>query len=219
MKKRIAVAAAFTGLTTGAAHAQSSVTLYGVVDTGIGYKSSQTALGATSGGHSVVKINNGVWNGSHFRLKGSEDLGGGTLSYSNVQYIPGTGSAFSDQLCSIPAVLCCTLNPPSRGTLQRDIATRGQRRRAESLQPRNTNSSTFRSTTACQSGLASTYRKPINAQMARRLAPTAQVTSSTLRRRLAMAQIARPRRPAVNSRLAQASFTDADCSRGARFGR
>ncbi|NIE83085.1 MULTISPECIES: porin [unclassified Burkholderia] len=78
MNKRIMVAAAtLTGLTAGVAHAQSSVTLYGIVDTGIGWQSSQAALGATAGGKSVVKMVNGIWAGSRFGLKGSEDLGGG----------------------------------------------------------------------------------------------------------------------------------------------
>ncbi|MGF6775371.1 porin [Paraburkholderia sp. GAS334] len=76
MKKAIATSA--LGLVALGAHAQSSVTLYGIVDTGIGYQSSQTSLGSTTGGHSVVKMINGVWAGSRFGLKGSEDLGGGT---------------------------------------------------------------------------------------------------------------------------------------------
>src|SRR6516225_9836357 len=60
------------------ASAQSSVTLYGIVDTGIGYQSSSTTLGSTSGGHSAFKMINGVWAGSRFGLKGAEDLGGNT---------------------------------------------------------------------------------------------------------------------------------------------
>ncbi|MGF6753491.1 porin [Paraburkholderia sp. GAS42] len=76
MKKAIATSA--LGLVALGAHAQSSVTLYGIVDAGIGYQSSQTSLGSTTGGHSVVKMINGVWAGSRFGLKGSEDLGGGT---------------------------------------------------------------------------------------------------------------------------------------------
>ncbi|MDR6384740.1 putative porin [Paraburkholderia caribensis] len=35
---------------------QSSVTLYGIIDTGFGYQSSQTTLVSTSGGHSAVKM-------------------------------------------------------------------------------------------------------------------------------------------------------------------
>jgi predicted porin len=76
MKKALATSA--LGLFALGAHAQSSVTLYGIVDTGIGYQSSSAALGSNSGGRSVVKMNNGIWAGSRFGLKGSEDLGGGT---------------------------------------------------------------------------------------------------------------------------------------------
>ncbi|HEX3636509.1 MAG TPA: porin [Paraburkholderia sp.] len=76
MKKAIATSA--LGLVVLGAHAQSSVTLYGIVDTGIGYQSSSTSLGSTTGGRSVVKMINGIWAGSRFGLKGSEDLGGGT---------------------------------------------------------------------------------------------------------------------------------------------
>ncbi|GAB2901131.1 porin [Paraburkholderia jirisanensis] len=77
MKKALASSA--LGLVALGAHAQSSVTLYGIVDTGIGYQSSQVStLGATSGGRSAVKMVNGVWAGSRFGFKGAEDLGGGT---------------------------------------------------------------------------------------------------------------------------------------------
>jgi predicted porin len=60
------------------AFAQSSVTLYGIVDTGLVYASNQASLGSTSGGHSVTKLASGIWAGSRFGLKGGEDLGGGT---------------------------------------------------------------------------------------------------------------------------------------------
>jgi len=66
------------GLVALGAHAQSSVTLYGVVDTGIGYQSSSAALGSNAGGRSQIKMVQGVWAGNRFGLKGSEDLGGGT---------------------------------------------------------------------------------------------------------------------------------------------
>ena len=86
MKKALATSA--LGLVALGAHAQSSVTLYGIVDTGIGYQNSSTTLspvgtGAASarpspGGSSQVKMINGIWAGSRFGLKGAEDLGGGT---------------------------------------------------------------------------------------------------------------------------------------------
>ena len=73
------LAAAAAMLASGGAFAQSSVTLYGIVDTGIGYLSSQApSTGATTGGKSVVKMLEGVWGGERFGLTGSEDLGGGT---------------------------------------------------------------------------------------------------------------------------------------------
>ncbi|KAA1003704.1 porin [Paraburkholderia panacisoli] len=85
MKKALVGSA--LGLVALGAHAQSSVTLYGIVDTGIGYQNSSTTLSPTSGaasarpspgGSSQVKMINGIWAGSRFGLKGAEDLGGGT---------------------------------------------------------------------------------------------------------------------------------------------
>ena len=82
MKKKVLatmVAAAATSLVAGAAQAQSSVTLYGIVDNGFAYINNVApSTGATSGGKSLIKMNNGVWAGNRFGLKGSEDLGGGT---------------------------------------------------------------------------------------------------------------------------------------------
>lgn len=79
-KKAIAtmVAALATGLVATAAQAQSSVTLYGIVDTGLQWQNNSTSVGSTTGGKSLVRMGQGVWAGSRFGLKGSEDLGGGT---------------------------------------------------------------------------------------------------------------------------------------------
>ncbi|SFT49881.1 porin [Paraburkholderia aspalathi] len=55
------------------AHAQSSVTLYGVIDEGIDYVSN-------SGGHSLWRMRDGTYDGvfgSRWGLRGTEDLGGG----------------------------------------------------------------------------------------------------------------------------------------------
>ncbi|WP_250451603.1 porin [Caballeronia sp. ATUFL_M2_KS44] len=59
------------------AFAQSSVTLYGIVDDSIVYQSSQTNLAKSQAGRSNVKMASGIWAGSRFGLKGAEDLGGG----------------------------------------------------------------------------------------------------------------------------------------------
>ncbi|QGZ65787.1 porin [Paraburkholderia acidisoli] len=54
----------------GAAHAQSTVTLFGVIDQGISYTSN-------AGGHNQWSMAGGVLQGSRWGLRGSEDLGGG----------------------------------------------------------------------------------------------------------------------------------------------
>jgi general bacterial porin, GBP family len=69
MKKTLMVAA-LTGVCATAAHAQSSVTLYGLIDAGITYTNNQQ-------GHSNFKMTSGSANGSRWGLRGSEDLGGG----------------------------------------------------------------------------------------------------------------------------------------------
>ncbi|RKE38821.1 GBP family porin [Paraburkholderia sp. BL23I1N1] len=54
----------------GAAHAQSSVTLYGLIDTGLTYTSN-------SGGSKNFQQASGILNGDRWGLRGSEDLGNG----------------------------------------------------------------------------------------------------------------------------------------------
>jgi predicted porin len=66
------------------AHAQSSVTLYGVIDNGVAYSNSQTALGSTSNGAHNIQLLPGIWEGSKFGMKGSEDLGGGLSAIFNL---------------------------------------------------------------------------------------------------------------------------------------
>ncbi|TAL96305.1 MAG: porin [Paraburkholderia sp.] len=69
MKKTLMVAA-LSGVFATAAHAQSSVTLYGLIDAGITYTNNQ-------GGHSNWQETSGAVNGSRWGLRGAEDLGGG----------------------------------------------------------------------------------------------------------------------------------------------
>ncbi|MBN3817784.1 porin [Paraburkholderia sp. Se-20369] len=62
----------------GIASAQSSVTLYGIVDAGITYRSNERVgkPGAYTG-HSNVGLTSGNLSGSRWGIKGTEDLGGG----------------------------------------------------------------------------------------------------------------------------------------------
>ncbi len=71
-------------LAAGAIHAQTSVTLYGVLDTNIEYLTNMSPVApsaangfATAPGHSVVRLTSGGLSGSRWGLRGVEDLGAG----------------------------------------------------------------------------------------------------------------------------------------------
>jgi len=72
MKKTLLVAALATGF-AGAAHAADSVTLYGILDAGIGYEQ----VKGNGFKQSHVGASQGVSSGSRFGIRGREDLGGG----------------------------------------------------------------------------------------------------------------------------------------------
>lgn len=74
MKKISAAVAAFAGLAATAANAQSSVTLYGLIDAGVMY-TNNVKKGGSQG--ALVQATSGNINGSRFGLRGGEDLGGG----------------------------------------------------------------------------------------------------------------------------------------------
>jgi len=69
MKKSLLALAAL-GTFAGAAHAQSSVTLYGVVDAGFAYVNNV-------GGNKLYETSSGNLSGGRWGLRGAEDLGGG----------------------------------------------------------------------------------------------------------------------------------------------
>ncbi len=73
MKKISAAVAAFAGLAATAANAQSSVTLYGLIDAGVMY-TNNVKKGGSQG--ALVQATSGNINGSRFGLRGGEDLGG-----------------------------------------------------------------------------------------------------------------------------------------------
>ena len=70
MQKKI-IALAVAGLVSGAAFAQSNVTIYGIADMSYVNYSDANADGVSS----THQINSGQWKTSRFGLKGSEDLG------------------------------------------------------------------------------------------------------------------------------------------------
>ncbi|ALU87434.1 porin [Herbaspirillum rubrisubalbicans] len=82
MKKSL-LALAVLGAFAGAAHAQSSVTIYGIVDTGVVYQSKVAT--ATGGTGTKFSLNSGIIQGSRIGFKGVEDLGGGLSAVFNLE--------------------------------------------------------------------------------------------------------------------------------------
>lgn len=78
MNKKI-IALAIAGLASGALHAQSNVTVYGVVDSYLGHVSA-------GGKKSTNVVNSGGLSGSRLGFKGSEDLGGGLKALFALEY-------------------------------------------------------------------------------------------------------------------------------------
>jgi general bacterial porin, GBP family len=72
--KRIAISAIILTLTTTAVHAQSTVTLYGLIDAGLMY-TNNVQKGASHG--ALYQASSGEIDGSRFGLRGTENLGGG----------------------------------------------------------------------------------------------------------------------------------------------
>ncbi|CAN1487549.1 OmpC Outer membrane protein (porin) [Burkholderiaceae bacterium] len=73
MKKSLFAVAAATAF-TGAAQAQSSVTVYGILD--VGYTNGDARINGTK--QNVSRISNSMESGSRLGFRGNEDLGGGT---------------------------------------------------------------------------------------------------------------------------------------------
>lgn len=85
MQKKI-IALAVAGLVSGAAFAQSNVTVYGVADVYYGYASAKTNTPATATQDSSHSINSGGLAGSRIGFKGVEDLGNGNKALFVLEY-------------------------------------------------------------------------------------------------------------------------------------
>jgi predicted porin len=87
--KKLLIATAALAMVAGTAQAQSTVTLYGSIDTGYSSVESKTAAG-------VKTTNAGIANSSdvssRWGIRGSEDLGGGMKANFNVETSIGSGS-------------------------------------------------------------------------------------------------------------------------------
>ena len=87
------------------AHAQSNITLYGIVDAGVGYASnvsSVTRAGAAgrpamTSGASNFAFQSGTWQGSRWGMKGTEDLGGGLKALFRLENGFNIGNGMASQ--------------------------------------------------------------------------------------------------------------------------
>jgi predicted porin len=100
------LAIAVAMLTASSVQAQSSVTLYGVVDAGIEYLNHAVASTGTvapgAKGHSLVALQSGNQSGSRWGLRGIEDLGGGLKSLFVLEsgFSIDTGTSTQSGRCS-----------------------------------------------------------------------------------------------------------------------
>ncbi|RQS69215.1 porin [Burkholderia sp. Bp8963] len=91
--KRLTLLALPAALAATGAYAQSSVTLYGIVDAGIAYvRNAQDASGGNA--KNLVKFSSGNLSGSRWGLRGTEDLGGGLAALFQLEngFNVGTGA-------------------------------------------------------------------------------------------------------------------------------
>jgi len=90
MKSKLLVGLIASLAATGA-FAQSTVTVYGVIDTAI---RSTTNQASSSGPASATELSEGAFQGNRLGFKGSEDLGGGTTAIFKLEngFVSGTGA-------------------------------------------------------------------------------------------------------------------------------
>ncbi len=92
MKKTLLAAAMAVGF-AGVAQAETSVTLYGIVDAGPGYKQTKVSQGDSWVKSRDIGLVSGIRNGNRWGMKGVEDLGNGTSAIFNLEsgYTLGDG--------------------------------------------------------------------------------------------------------------------------------
>src|SRR5690606_26156761 len=96
MKKTSLAAALVTGF-AGVSHAETAVTLSGLVDAGIGYQQPKVTQGDASTKTRDIGLINGVKNGNRWGLKGTEDLGNGTSAIFQLESGFDLGNGRSSQ--------------------------------------------------------------------------------------------------------------------------
>src|SRR5690606_4723357 len=99
MKKSLLAAALIAGF-AGAAHAETSITMYVILDGGIGYQKVDGEFNGQSVDRKRTGLINGVSKSNRWGLKGTEDLGNGLQAVFVLEsgFNLGTGEESSDRL-------------------------------------------------------------------------------------------------------------------------
>ncbi|WP_368647404.1 porin [Castellaniella ginsengisoli] len=97
MKKTLLAAALLAGFATaGVAQAETSVTLYGILDTGYGYQNYKFDRADADITSKSSGLRDGTFNGSRWGLKGAEDLGDGLRAIFQLEASVNLGSQPGD---------------------------------------------------------------------------------------------------------------------------
>ena len=97
MKKSLLTAALIAGFAATAAHADNSVTLYGVVDGGVNYQSFDGSVNGKNIDNDYVGMADGINSGNRWGLKGTEDLGNGLKALFQLESGFSLGTGMSGQ--------------------------------------------------------------------------------------------------------------------------
>jgi len=126
MKKTIATLCVL-GVGASSAHAQSTVTVYGIIDASVAYTNTAAAVSASNprGTGNLMQVTSGTIQQSRFGFKGQEDLGGGLSAQFVLEggFSGDTGASGNSQLGSTSGTLFgrasyVGLSSKSFGTLQ-----------------------------------------------------------------------------------------------------
>jgi predicted porin len=82
---RLSLAIIVTSLIAAPVHAQSSITVYGLIDQALEWSNPTKNAANEQRGSSGWRVVNGVSNGSRFGIRGSEDLGGGLKAIFGIE--------------------------------------------------------------------------------------------------------------------------------------
>lgn len=92
MKKTLLAAALIVGF-AGVAQAETSVTLYGILDTGYGYENYKYDFNGADKTVKASGLRDGTFNGSRWGMKGAEDLGNGLRAIFQIEARVNLGGA------------------------------------------------------------------------------------------------------------------------------